>query len=86
MNKQALFAQRSQWFDCIEMRMNALRDTITSLTRGVSTTVSTSKVEIAPIELEKATPQVEATQPDVKAMAASFDFGALNLDLSDISL
>lgn len=86
MNKQALFTQRSQWFDRIEMRINALRDTIQSLTRGVSTTVSTPNVEIAPMELESSTPQVKVVQPDVKAMAASFDFGALNLDLSDISL
>ena len=86
MNKQALFTQRSQWFDRIEMRINALRDTIQSLTGGVSTTVSTPNVEIAPMELESSTPQVKVVQPDVKAMAASFDFGALNLDLSDISL
>ena len=86
MNKQALFTQRSQWFDRIEMRINALRDTIQSLTGGVSTTASTPNVEIAPMELESSTPQVKVVQPDVKAMAASFDFGALNLDLSDISL
>lgn len=88
MNKQALFTQRSQLFNSIEMRINALRESIERLTQGVSIPISTSLTDNNSMNVVKSpvSKNNETPTQDFKAMAANFDFGSLNLDLSGVSL